>query len=113
MKVEIRFANQNQTLLYAILFWPSISLWLAANNIKYTMEIINAFEWFEDPSHSYFQGISGEVRYKGRRYIFENEEDAVHFKLRWGLTEIDESDEWVQKYLNSLQNGCNQIHFTN
>lgn len=108
MQVEICF-NSDQTRSFIILYFPAISLWL--NHYKYEVktESIKEFEWFEDPMDSYFQGISGEIIVKGRRYLFKDESAAIHFKLRWGLSLIDDTDEWVQRYLKILREGCNQL----
>ena len=108
MKVDIRIEDHDTTLMFTVLFFPAIHIWLQENGIECKVENIRAFEWFEEPSASCYAGISGEVVYKGRRYTFTNEFDAIHFKLRWAVTKIDEQDEAVQRYLTTLRKGVNQ-----
>ena len=108
MRVEIRFDDRQYALAFAVIYFPAIQMWLREHGIECKTEVIKVFEWIDGPVENYYAGGYGETVHKGRRYIFENEDDAILFKLRWGFSEIDEQDETVQQYLTTLRRGCNQ-----
>ena len=108
MRVEITYENRNQILDFSALYFPAINEWLKNQKISCKMETIQTYELLDENPYNWFATGFGETVTHGCRYIFDNEEDAIHFKLRWSLEQIDETDEWVQKYLTLLRKGCNQ-----
>lgn len=108
MRVDIKFEDRQHALAFAVIYFPAIAKWLQSHGIECKTEVIKVFEWIECPVENYYAGGYGETVHKGRRYIFNNEDDAILFKLRWGYSQIDETDDVVQEYLTTLRRGVNQ-----
>lgn len=109
MKVDIRFSKHQHPLMFTLIYFPAIEMWLDDMKIQYTIDLIKVFEWIDCPIENYYTGGYGETVVRGRRYIFNNYNDAVLFKFRWAHSDIDETDESVQKYLTRLRRGFNQV----
>ncbi|NJO63345.1 MAG: hypothetical protein HC836_35570 [Richelia sp. RM2_1_2] len=109
--IDIKYNNHNDAVAFIDVFLPAIVSWLEENCINYAIESIMQFEFIDLSPADYYSEAHGVEVQVGSRFTFSELADAIHFKFRWTVIELDTTDEFVKKYFRNLRKGFNQSVF--